>query len=398
MLARALAAQVCLTARHSGGFALFQTNSTSYGIKESPYQGGRGDIVREFTASCRRAGISPCLYLINAWDCWEASEPNATGAGYLEAILGMLTELMNRDTYGKIGRFWFDEFGFSSHPGQSPPGLFPGAWEKIVAHVRAGSPGTMMLPGPDGCKNRGEGGAGQYPVLNYVPITPGRSRSCQNASVHGEVYAPFESDVSIENPGDAWFWHRGHPFYNATSLWELYLASAGRGSTMILNVPPNTSGVMPTEYVRSVRGAGDAIAATFGTSAGSAPGPATGKCDGSVLALAPARGGFDAIRLVEDLRRGQNILAFRIELLDRATNAWHPAALSAASCAGQTVGSLCVAVLANGTAASLGGAVAAARFRCTATVHGTDPTVSLRSMSLHRLRLPPPRAREVDSY
>ena len=51
------AKEVCLTAHHSGGFALFQTNHTSYGIKESPYKGGKGDIVKEFTDSCKVRGI-----------------------------------------------------------------------------------------------------------------------------------------------------------------------------------------------------------------------------------------------------------------------------------------------------------------------------------------------------
>ena len=58
------AKEVCLTAHHSGGFALFQTNHTSYGIKESPYKGGKGDIVKEFTDSCKVRGI------INGWMVW----------------------------------------------------------------------------------------------------------------------------------------------------------------------------------------------------------------------------------------------------------------------------------------------------------------------------------------
>ena len=104
------AKEICLTAHHTGGFALFQSNFTNYSIAQSPYQGGNGDIVRDFTASCRQFGISPCLYFINAWDCWEAHHDTADV--YLERTLGMLTELSNRDKYGKIDRFWFDQYGF----------------------------------------------------------------------------------------------------------------------------------------------------------------------------------------------------------------------------------------------------------------------------------------------
>jgi hypothetical protein len=140
------AKEVCLTAHHTGGFALFQSNSTSYGIKESPFKGGKGDIVKEFTDSCRQFGISPCLYFINAWDCYESGDSPAL---YLARQLGMLTELLD-GRYGTIDRLWFDQYGFSSRPGQSPATLFPAAWGNVTAHVKATSPRTMMLPGPDG--------------------------------------------------------------------------------------------------------------------------------------------------------------------------------------------------------------------------------------------------------
>ena len=50
--------------------------------------------------------ITPCLYFINAWDCWESAD---TADLYLERTLGMLSDLMNHSRYGKIGRFWFDQ-------------------------------------------------------------------------------------------------------------------------------------------------------------------------------------------------------------------------------------------------------------------------------------------------
>jgi alpha-L-fucosidase len=166
------AKEICLTAHHTGGFALFQSNYTNYSIRQSPYQGGRGDIVRDFTASCRQFGISPCLYFINAWDCYEAHHD--TASVYLERTLGMLTELSNRQVYGKIDRFWFDQYGFAASGGKAPAGLFPAAWPQIVEHVHTVSPGTMMLPGPDGCLNPGEGG-----VRIQSPLPPRFLFVCQ---------------------------------------------------------------------------------------------------------------------------------------------------------------------------------------------------------------------------
>ena len=383
------AKEVCLTAHHTGGFALFQSNHTNYSIRQSPYKGGKGDIVKEFTDSCRAHGISPCLYFINAWDCWESADSPAV---YLERTLGMLTELSNRDVYGKIDRFWFDQYGFGASPTQAPAGLFPAAWPRVVEHVHTVSPGTMMLPGPDGCLNPGEGGGGQYPIVNYVNSTIDCSYpwlypkdTGAVASIYGHNYVPYESDLSIQNPGDAWFWHEGHVFDSGAQLFDKYLATAGRGSHFILNVPPNTSGLVPEAFVQSVAAMGSAVAASFGpgTDAGAMPYPATGKC-GATSVVVSATGPFDAVVLTEGLEHGQGILAYTLEVQDRATGGWSAVGLDPKE-AGLTVGSKSIAVL--GQAAAGAGAV---RFNCTRSIKEVDDAygVTLAAFSLHALAPP----------
>jgi alpha-L-fucosidase len=71
------AKQICLTAHHSGGFALWPTNLTDYGVRQSPYLNGTADIVGDFVASCRRHGVSPCLYFIPAMDTAESNDTAA---------------------------------------------------------------------------------------------------------------------------------------------------------------------------------------------------------------------------------------------------------------------------------------------------------------------------------
>ena len=62
--ARFLHAQVCLTVRHVDGFALWPSKANNYTVAQSPWLGGNGDVVAQFTASAKRAGINACFYII----------------------------------------------------------------------------------------------------------------------------------------------------------------------------------------------------------------------------------------------------------------------------------------------------------------------------------------------
>ena len=415
--ARALGAtEACLTSHHTGGFALFQTNYTQYGIKESPYRGGEGDIVKEFVDAARAAGISPCLYFINAWDCYESGD---APDDYLDRQLGMLTQLMTQ--YGPIYRFWFDQFGFSSRAGESPAGLFPAAWANVSDHVRRISPSTLMLPGPDGCLNPGEGGGGVYPVINYVDDTTLCSYPRSSANMpnpNGTHYVPYESDLSIQNPGDAWFWHAGHPFDSGAQLFEKYLATAGRGSHFILNMPPNTTGVIPEEFVTAARGMGNAVRASFApeTARGApdiAPRPtpttATSKITSSTTIttanyastspcntfslVAKATAPFDAVLLEEDLTQGQKFLNFTLEMqtADNNNGAWNLYTMDPNS-GGATIGSRLIVQL-----PTLSQALAV-RVNCTGAIGGSTASVRLSRFSLHKIVSVTPQNATLRSY
>ncbi|KAG8065725.1 hypothetical protein GUJ93_ZPchr0004g38899 [Zizania palustris] len=60
----------------------------------------------------------------------------------------------------------------------------------------------------------------------------------------GQDWVPAECDVSIR-PG--WFWHASEKPKNATTLLDIYYKSVGRNCLLILNVPPNSSGLISAE-------------------------------------------------------------------------------------------------------------------------------------------------------
>jgi hypothetical protein len=77
----------------------------------------------------------------------------------------------------------------------------------------------------------------------------------------GTVWRPGESDVSIR-PG--WFWHASQDskVRSAENLVDLYFKSVGRNSLLLLNVPPNSKGLLSdvdVERLREFRAALDAV-------------------------------------------------------------------------------------------------------------------------------------------
>ena len=48
------AKEICLTAAHEGGFALWPSNYTNYSVASSKWRGGKGDVLREFADAANR--------------------------------------------------------------------------------------------------------------------------------------------------------------------------------------------------------------------------------------------------------------------------------------------------------------------------------------------------------
>ena len=101
------ATQACLTVRHVDGFALWPSRTTNYSVAASAWRGGRGDVVADFVAAARRAGISPCLYVILGFNVM-ANHSGVSPARYLDDQVAVLTELLTN--YGQIDRLWFDNY------------------------------------------------------------------------------------------------------------------------------------------------------------------------------------------------------------------------------------------------------------------------------------------------
>lgn len=129
-VAKAMGARYAvLTARHEGGFCSWQTETTDYCVKNSPWCNGKGDVVREFVDACRKYDIKVGLYHTASHDAHHRQLLSAEE--YASVQVQQITELMTN--YGPIDYLWFDH-----HSGDK-------LWQSVDDQVRQLQPDCVIF-------------------------------------------------------------------------------------------------------------------------------------------------------------------------------------------------------------------------------------------------------------
>ena len=248
-----------LTAKHHDGFCLWPSAYTEHSVKNSPYKGGKGDIVREFTDACREEGIKAGLYL----SPWDRHEPTWGTPEYDAFYIGQLTELFSN--YGEIYECWWDGAG-------SDKATYD--WHKWADVVHTLQPTAFIfapLPQTDTAEGRWVGNEIGYAGLPcYATVTPSHLSGPYSEHRHilnggerrGTHYIPAEADVSIR-PG--WFYHAAQDGMVRTpkNLLDLWFLSAGRGTGLLLNLPPDRHGLIHENDLASLTAFGQVLREDF---------------------------------------------------------------------------------------------------------------------------------------
>ncbi|MEC7264832.1 MAG: alpha-L-fucosidase [Bacteroidota bacterium] len=252
---------VILTAKHHDGFALWPSKYTEHSIKNSPFQSGQGDIVKLVSESAQKYGLKFGTYL----SPWDRNRADYGKDSYVEYYRNQLKELFTG--YGPVFEMWFD----GANGGD---GYYGGAresrtidrqlyydWPTTLAMVDSMQPQVLFFSdaGPDiRWVGNERGFAGE---TNWNTITPdtlyagkaGIEELLQHGTKGGSRWIPAEVDVSIR-PG--WFYHQSQDSLvrSAGNLFQLYLTSVGRGSNLLLNVPPDRRGLFHEKDVAALQG------------------------------------------------------------------------------------------------------------------------------------------------
>lgn len=219
---------------------------------------------------------------ISPWD--RNSSYYGDSLQYNTYFENQLTELLTK--YGTIDEVWFDGANGEGPNGKKQWYDFQN-WYSLIRKLQPKA--IIANMGPDVRWVGTESGIGRITEWSVLPLTatsqeaiaansqkdmtikPSITGSYKDKDrgsrdrllgAPGLVWYPAETDVSIR-PG--WFYHANedNKVKTGKELLNLYCTSTGRNGLLLLNIPPNTDGLLADADVKSLKDFGNYYSATF---------------------------------------------------------------------------------------------------------------------------------------
>jgi alpha-L-fucosidase len=298
---------ILFVAKHTGGFCWWQTNTSDYGIRNTPWKNGKGDVLKDLSESCKKYGLDLGIYVYPGDETWGAgigsggiTKDSSKQEGYNQVFRQQLTEVLTN--YGPVREVWFDG---SCHINVND------ILEKYASDA-------VILQGPKANLRWVGNESGYAPFSNWYTLDSkdfetGVATAIQS-NPFGDAYAPVEIDVPLlKNKGHKWFWapNTDSLILSTEQLMNIYYKSAGRGAVLLLNSTPDTTGLIPESHVAAYKNFGNEIKRRFDTPIMKTAGK------GNSLELKfsnPTE--INHVILQEDIAFGQRVLGFSIEIMD----------------------------------------------------------------------------------
>ena len=289
---------IVFVAKHVGGFCMWQTDTTDYGVKSIPWRNGKGDVLADLTQSCRKRGIKLGVYLSPQ----DRKHGAAVGGRcktkeaqeeYNKLYRRQLAEVLSR--YGEMFEVWFD--GSNVVP----------VGDVLGKHA----PKAMVFQGPHATIRwvGNESGVAPYPAWNALSEADALSgvATAKHGDPDGSHWLPNECDARIRR---TWFWnsHGADTLKSVDELMEMYYQSVGHGAVLLLNNTPDTTGLIPAADARRSAEFGAEIRRRFGSSLAEIRG------EGPIVELdlgGPTK--INHVITMEDIAQGERVRRYVIE-------------------------------------------------------------------------------------
>jgi len=298
------------TASHENGLLQWQSD-LPHGLREVTWwRKGKGDIVADFVASCRKVGIKPGIYIglrRNAfWGVWKRKVNWGKGGdearqeAYDRMCEKQVTELCSR--YGDWVEVWFDA----------------GGSDRIKEVVERLQPNAVFYHSPSRWDHRWAGnerGVAPYPCWSTYPYPGNRLGALTRdpkirwgGDPDGKHWVPCWADAPIIN--HSWFWTgRANPnYYSAASFVNMYRNSVGRNANLTIGLDINPDGLIDDAEFRRCEEFGRELRRRFGKVI------AETKGEGTEVELAlPKPQRIDHAVIMEDIAHGERVRAYVVE-------------------------------------------------------------------------------------
>lgn len=264
---------VILTSKHHDGFCLWPSEYTEHDIAASPYKDGNGNLVKEVYDACQKHGLRFGVYL----SPWDRNRADYGEASYVTYYRNQLRELFT--AHEGIFEMWFDgaNGGDGYYGGTNEERKIDRQtyydWPTTLDLVRSIQPQVLFFSdgGPDlrwGGNEEAKAGTTNWNTISTDTLYAGKSgpgvfELLNTGSENGANWTPLEANTSIR-PG--WFYHEKEDSLVKTpeQLFDIYLTSVGRGSTLLLNVPPDRRGLIHENDIRALNGWNELLEQAFG--------------------------------------------------------------------------------------------------------------------------------------
>ena len=268
-----------LTAKHHDGFCLWDTAYTKHSVMHSPVP---QDVVAKLAASCKKHDLKLGLYL-SPWDRHE--QTYGSGKKYDDFFCSQLEELLTR--YGSLYSIWFD-----GACGEGPNGkkqIYD--WDRYYSLIRKHQPQAVIsVMGPDVRWIGNEAGETRQSEWSVVPLRlfdtqkiAENSQQADSAEFRQQPIKPWDEDLGsrafLENETElawypaevdvsirpGWFYHpeEDSEVRSLENLLHIYETSVGGNALLLLNIPPDTNGLINEADCQRLAELGAAISGIF---------------------------------------------------------------------------------------------------------------------------------------
>jgi alpha-L-fucosidase len=291
---------IVFVAKHEGGFCWWQTDTTDFSVKNTPWRGGKGDVLADLSKSCQKEGLKLGVYLSPQDRKHEvgvggkAKDP-AKQADYEKLYRQQLTEVLTR--YGDLCEVWFDG------------NLTFDVRDILSEHAK----NAVIFQGPEATIRwvGNEDGVAPPQTCNTVKrgVKPWGHYTAKDSDLSGETWLPCECDARIRA---TWFWEAKNEktLKSVARLMTMYEQSVGFGATLLLNNTPDRSGLIPEQDAKRAAEFGAEVARIYGKPIAQSHG------QGKELELKlPAPATIDRVILAEDITKGERIRRYELDAL-----------------------------------------------------------------------------------